>query len=63
MSSYQNQRVYFDIIMKKYNEYLELYKQFNDGSLAGATTFDDFYMRYTYLYRYADASKVGRPGY
>ncbi len=63
MSTYTNQRIHFEVIAKKYREYVELYKQMNNGSEQGVTMFDDFYARYVYLHRYADATKVGKPGF
>ena len=62
MASYENQRVHFDTIMKKYKEYVELYRQLS-GSTDGVVPFGDFYMRYTYLYRYADPAGIHRVGY
>lgn len=61
--AYENQRVLFDKLLKKYREYLNLYKIFNNGSLKGATTFDQFYWRMTYLSRYQDRKTFGNSGY
>jgi hypothetical protein len=38
---------------KKNKDYLFLYKMVNNGSLKGATTFEDFYWHYTYYSRYS----------
>ena len=51
---YENQRVNFDLIHRKYLEYLALYATINNGSLAGATPFEKFYWRMTYYSRYQD---------
>jgi len=61
--TYENQRVAFDKLMRDYKNYLELYKQFNNGSLWGATTFDLFYWRVTYLCKYSDRRSFGHTGY
>ena len=61
--TYENQRVAFDRLMKNYKAYLALYKEFNHGSLAGATTFDVFYWRMTYLSKYQDRRNFGHTGY
>lgn len=60
--TYENQRVIFDAILKKYKDYVALYRQVNNGSLAGVTTFDDFYWRMTYLSKYQDNKNVGNNG-
>lgn len=52
--SYENQRVVFDVIARKYKDYIALYRLLNNGSVQGATTFDDFYWRMTYLSKYQD---------
>jgi hypothetical protein len=51
---FESSRVQLDKIMKKYREYLDLYCYFNEGSSEGATTFQEFYWRYTYYSRYKD---------
>ena len=61
--AYENQRVVFDVIYRRYMEYVQLYKDLNKGSLDGLTGFEDFYWRYVYLSRYSDASQVHRTGY
>jgi hypothetical protein len=38
----------FNVIAKKYLEYLELYRFFNNGSIEGASPFGYFYRVYTY---------------
>lgn len=57
--TYENQRVVFDTILKKYNAYRALYKLVNNGSLQGVTGFDDFYWSTVYLTKYADPRSVG----
>ena len=61
--TYENQRVNFDEIVKKYKDYIALYRVFNNGSVEGITSFDDFYWRITYISRYADGQDVNRQGY
>jgi hypothetical protein len=56
--TYENQRVVFDVILRKYKEYVALYKLVNNGSLQGVTGFDDFYWRMTYLAKYQDTRTV-----
>jgi hypothetical protein len=58
MVSYENKRIVFNIILKRYKEYLELYRAVNNGSIAGVTPFEDFYWHYTYYSRYANG-KIG----
>ena len=55
---YENQRVVFIGILKKYHEYVALYKAVNNGSLDGVTQFSEFYWRYTYLSRYSNPKAV-----
>ncbi len=52
--SYENQRVHFDALKRKYLEYLSLYAAINHGSLEGASTFEQFYWHMTYISRYQD---------
>jgi hypothetical protein len=59
---YENQRVAFEKIARKYLDYLALYKDLNNGSLAGATTFDEFYWRMIYFSKYQDRRFAGQPG-
>ena len=61
--SYTNQRDHFEKLLRKYTDYLDLYADMNGGSMKGASTFDEFYLRYTYLDRYSDPSKVKQAGY
>jgi hypothetical protein len=61
--TYENQRVHFDLIVKKYKDYIALYRLFNNGSVQGITTFGDFYWRMTYLSKYQDGKQVGSQGY
>lgn len=50
--TYENRRGQFDKILKKYMDYLAIYKEINHGSLQGASTFEEFYWRETYYSRY-----------
>ncbi len=63
MTAYQNQREHFEKILKKYFEYVALYKIVNNGSLKGVADFGEFYMRYTYYTRYITAETIERRGY
>ena len=61
--AYENQRVNFEILVKKYNEYVNLYKYCNNGSLDGVTPFAEFYWRMTYYSHYQDGRRAGGQGY
>lgn len=63
MANYENRRIAFDAILKKYLDYVKLYKVFNDGSIEGISNFEDFYWRYTYINRYSDRRSVDLPRY
>lgn len=52
--TYDNKRVVFNVILKRYKDYLELYMDINNGSIQGVTPFQDFYWQYTYYSRYAN---------
>jgi hypothetical protein len=59
----ESSREHFEKLEKKYLDYLNLYMFFNQGSAEGATTFDDFYWRFTYEVRYEDPLAVAMGGY
>jgi hypothetical protein len=59
----ETRREQVEIILKKYKEYVELYKMFNNGSAEGVTSFDHFYWRYTYYSRYKDPDHINPLGY
>lgn len=61
--TYENQRVIFDTIVKRYKDYIALYRLFNNGSVEGLTTFDQFYWRMTYFSKYQDRRNFGTSGY
>ena len=61
-STYQTQRSQFNKLARNYLEYLNLYKQFNNGSIVGATPFSEFYWRVVYYSRYSDVRRVGPNG-
>lgn len=63
MLSYENKRVIFNLILKRYKEYLELYRAVNNGSIQGVTCFQDFYWHYTYYSRYSNGRVDGNRGY
>lgn len=46
-------------LIKKYTEYLKLYKDLNNGSIKGCTPFNVFYWRFTYYIKYEDPSRIG----
>lgn len=60
--TYQTQRAQFNKLARNYLEYLSLYKQFNNGSVVGATPFSEFYWRVLYYSRYSDVRRVGPNG-
>jgi hypothetical protein len=60
---YENQRVQFNRILKKYQEYLRLYQFINHGSTTGAAGFAEFYWRQTYFSRYRDGIHPMERGY
>lgn len=61
--AYENQRVIFDQIARRYKEYLRLYQAVNNGSIEGITTFDEFYWRMVYYSKYQDRRNWGHSGY
>lgn len=61
--TYENQRVVFDTIARKYKDYIALYRLFNNGSIEGLCTFDHFYWRMTYYSKYQDRRNFGTSGY
>ena len=63
MGNYENRRVIFNGILKKYKEYLDLYRAVNNGSIAGVTSFQDFYWHYTYYSRYSSGRHSDARGY
>ena len=60
--TYENQRVVFDVISRKYKEYLRLYQDVNGGSIEGITTFDEFYWRMVYYSKYQERRNWGSNG-
>lgn len=63
MAFYENRRINFDVILKKYKEYVVFYKAINNGSLEGVTPFHDFYWHYTYYSKYATQRASENRGY
>ena len=61
--SFEVRRENFEKILKKYKEYVDLYRMVNHGSEEGVTTFDEFYLRLTYYDRYNNALKIAGTGY
>lgn len=51
-AAYENRRIVFAVIEKKYKDYVALYRMVNNGSVVGVTTFDEFYWHYTYYSKY-----------
>ena len=60
MALYENRRIVFELVLKKYKEYMDLYKAINNGSIAGATPFDQFYWDYTYYSKYSSQNGPGQ---
>ena len=60
---YETQRVNFNLILKKYREYLRLYKFVNRGSVEGASGFAEFYWRTVYFSRYGEGIITSERGY
>jgi len=56
-------RKQFDLLKKRYEDYLKLYAHFNKGSIEGSCTFEEFYWRFTYYDRYSDELALARSGY
>ncbi len=50
-------------IVKRYNDYLALYAMCNHGSTAGATPFEEFYWRFSYIIKYDDPAALWQSGY
>ncbi len=61
--TYENKRVIFTKIVKKYQEYVQLYRDVNNGSIEGVTPFEDFYWQYTYYARYVNGRVAESRGY
>ena len=58
MQAFENTRSAFNIVLNKYINYCELYKMMNNGSLDGATKFEDFYRSWTYACSEEEHSSV-----
>lgn len=58
MVTYETNRENYDRIVKKYKEYVALYKKFNHGSAKGCTPFTVFYWRFTFLMKYEDPQRA-----
>ncbi len=57
--TYENQRVMFNVLAKRYHAYCDLYKLLNNGSLQGVTGFGDFYWHMTYISKYQAVQSFG----
>lgn len=55
---FENTRENFDKLKKEYEEYVALYKIFNNGSVDGLCSFAEFYWRITYLHKYNDPNVI-----
>ncbi len=53
----------YDKLRKKYNDYRDIYKFFNGGSLDGVTPWDEFYWRFLYRIHYENPENLGASGY
>ena len=61
--AYESRREVFEKILKKYNDYVDLYVKITGGSREGVTPFDEFYWRFTYYQKYEEAAKANSLGY
>ena len=48
---FKKRRDYFNEILRKYQDYVELYRFFNHGRLEGKASFREFYWMYCYYNR------------
>lgn len=55
---YEVTREEFDKLKKKYDEYIDLYTFFNNGSAEGASSFESFYWRFTYHVKYEEPERL-----
>ena len=55
---FESQRKTIEKLMGQYKAYVIIYKEFNNGSIEGITSFDDFYWMFTYHSCYADWFKL-----
>lgn len=55
---YEGTKEHFNKLKKQYEEYMDLYRFFNNGSLEGVTPFDEFYWRCTFFGKYLDLSRI-----
>ena len=62
MNTYESKRIAFGILEKKYKEYLNLYRMVNNGSIKGATTFEEFYWNQTYYSKYPSQGSTSERG-
>lgn len=51
---YETTREKFNLLVKDYNAYVELYRFLNNGSIEGIAPFSEFYLRFTYGVVYQD---------
>ncbi|MFK7871722.1 MAG: hypothetical protein AB8C84_00930 [Oligoflexales bacterium] len=55
---YESSREKFNLIVKQYKSYLDLYRLINGGSIEGAVRFVEFYWMQTYHAKYLDNEGV-----
>ncbi len=56
--TYENRRVVFDVIARRYKDYIALYRELNAGSLEGVALFDEFYWHFIYYSKYSTSAPV-----
>lgn len=54
--TYENKRAYFEVIRRRYDDYVALYREINGGSLEGVAPFDEFYWHLMYYSKYSNAN-------
>ncbi|MBQ47948.1 MAG: hypothetical protein CMP10_10920 [Zetaproteobacteria bacterium] len=55
--NYETNRENFNKLKKDYENYVALYKNFNNGSIKGITPFAEFYWNLTYKTKYEDPAR------
>jgi hypothetical protein len=50
--TYESRRVIFETLRKQYEEYVNLYRELNGGSITGIAGFEEFYWNLTYHAKY-----------
>lgn len=63
MQDTEKSRVHFQKVYEDYLNYIALYRLCNSGSVEGITSFEEFYWRQNYQYRYEDPERIVGVGY